>query len=91
MLPSYPPSFWNRLFGPILPRVIERVIREASCGVFLTSAASRFICEDVWGRSGRESDAALDHPHEAMERKTSPALLTEDAFASAEKAHRAAA
>jgi hypothetical protein len=33
----------------------------------------------------------LDHPHEAMERKTSPALLTEDAFASAEKEHRAAA
>jgi nucleotide-binding universal stress UspA family protein len=92
ILPSHRPSFWNRLFAPILPRVVEQVIREAPCGVFLTSAKNRFNCEKIWGRPGNEIDAALlDHLDGALESKTSPVLLTEHAWASTREQHCAAA
>ena len=91
VLPSYPPSFLRRLFGPILPRVVERVIREAPCGVFLTSASSRFNCEKTWGRPGRESDTALSHLVRTPESQPSAMSLAEGAFAAAEGKHRAAA
>jgi hypothetical protein len=85
------PSFWNRLFAPILPRVVERVIREAPCGVFLTSASSRFNCEKTWGRPGRESDTALSHLVRTPESQPSAMSLAEGAFAAAEEKHLAAA
>jgi nucleotide-binding universal stress UspA family protein len=90
VLASKLPSFWRCLFAPIVPRVIERVVREATCGVFLTAAKRRFNCEDIWGRPGHESDTALDHLDEALDSRTSPKLLNEDAFASVQESHRAA-
>jgi nucleotide-binding universal stress UspA family protein len=91
ILPSYPPSLFHRLFGPILPRTVERVIREAPCGVFLTSASSRFNCEKTWGRLGRESDTALSHLVRTPESQPSAVSLAEGAFAAAEGERRAAA
>ena len=90
VLASKLPSFWRCLFAPIVPRVIERVVREATCGVFLTAAKRRFNCEDIWGRPGHDSDTALDHLDEALDSRTSPKLLNEDAFASVQESHRAA-
>ena len=56
------------------------MIREAPGGVFLASAQSRFNCEKIWGRPGKESDAAsVEHLNGALESKTPPVLLTEDA------------
>ena len=61
ILPCYPPSFWSRLFAPILPRVVEQVIRRAACRMFRASAHDRFNCEDVWGRAGNRTDAVPRH------------------------------
>jgi nucleotide-binding universal stress UspA family protein len=91
VLATKPPSFLRRLFGPILPRVVERVIREAPCGVFLTTASNRFNCEKTWGRPGNEIDAPLDHLDGASGSETSPVLRTEDAWGSALEQHRAVA
>ena len=91
VLPLHLPSFWRRLFAPLLPRVVEPVVREASCGVFLTSATRRFNCEKNWGRSTDKIDPASDHLDGALESKPSPALLTENALASTRQRHCAAA
>jgi nucleotide-binding universal stress UspA family protein len=91
VLASKLPSFWRCLFAPLVPRVVERVVREASCGVFLTAASKRFNCENIWGRPGHESDTALDHLEEALDSKTSPARRTAAAFALAQEERRAAA
>jgi nucleotide-binding universal stress UspA family protein len=48
VLAAKPPSFWRRFFAPLVPRVVERVIREATCGVFLTTAKKLFNCESIW-------------------------------------------
>jgi hypothetical protein len=50
------PSFWSGLFAPLVPQVVERVVREAPCRVFRASARDRFNCEDVWGRAGSRMD-----------------------------------
>ena len=62
VLPTYGPSFWDRLRGlwkpasnPIVSRLAERLIREATCGVFLVLAKSRFNRERAWGRPGKGS------------------------------------
>src|ERR1035438_5194265 len=60
VLPSYPPSFLRRLFGPILPRVVERVIREAPCGVFLTSASSMITGDNPLTASAIAAEAGVD-------------------------------
>jgi nucleotide-binding universal stress UspA family protein len=91
VLPSYPPSLWSSLFAPILPRVVEQVIRKAPCRVFLASPQDRFDCEGVWGRPGNETDAASDHLDGALESRTSPVLRTEDAWASTREQHHAVA
>jgi nucleotide-binding universal stress UspA family protein len=91
VLASKLPSFWRRLFAPIVPRVVERVVREAACGVFLTTAKRRFDGENFWGRPGHESDTALDHLEEALDSKPSPARRTAAAFALARGERRAAA
>lgn len=62
ILPTYGPSFWNRLKGlwrnvciPPLSTLAEKLIREATCGVFVVLAKTRLNCERAWGRpvSGR--------------------------------------
>ena len=91
VLPSYPLSFLSRFFGPLLPRIVERVIREAPCGVFLTTAKSRYNCEQMWGRPGSNTDAAPDPTDNDFESNTSPALLAEHALPSPSERHRIAA
>ncbi len=91
VLASKPPSFWSRFFGPLVPRVVERVIREASCGVFLTTAKKWLNCENIWGRPERETEAAAGHLNGALETGVLPVPLTEGAFASEREQHHAAA
>jgi nucleotide-binding universal stress UspA family protein len=91
VLPSYPSSFWDRVFAPILPPVAERVIRKAPCAAFLARVQGRFDCQDVWGRSGSRMDAVSGHLDGALESKTSPVWLTKDALASAREQSRAVA
>ena len=91
VLASKPPSFWSRFFAPLVPRVVERVIREASCGVFLTTAKKWFNCENILGRPEKETEAAADHLNGALETGALPVPLTEDAFASAREQHHVAA
>jgi nucleotide-binding universal stress UspA family protein len=57
ILPTYGPSFWNRLKGlwrnvcvqPV-STLAQKVIREATCGVFVVLAKTRLNCERAWGR-----------------------------------------
>jgi nucleotide-binding universal stress UspA family protein len=91
VLASKLPSFWRCLFAPIVPRIIERVVREATCGVFLTAAKRRFNCEDIWGRPGSRTDAVSGQLHGPLEGKSSPGLLTADALAAARGQHRVTA
>jgi hypothetical protein len=91
VLASKPPSFWSRFFAPLVPRVVERVIREATCGVFLTTAKRWFNCERIWGRPGNDIDTASHHLDGAWESKTSPVLQAEDVFVSTRQHHRAVA
>jgi nucleotide-binding universal stress UspA family protein len=91
VLPSSPPSFWDRVFAPILPGVVERVARKAPCAVFRARVQGGFNCEDVWGRSGSSTEAVSGHLDGALESKTSPVWRTEDAFGSTREQHRAAA
>jgi len=91
VLASKPPSFWSRFFGPLVPRVVERMIREASCGVFLTTAKKWFNCENIWGHPEKETEAAADHLKGALETGVLSVPLTEEAFASERQQHHAAA
>ena len=91
ILPCYPPSFWNRLFAPILTGVFERVSRKALCRVFRANVQDRFNCEDVWGRSGARTQAAAGHLNGTLENKTSPGSLTEAALAIVREPYRATA
>lgn len=91
VLASKPLSFWSRLFAPVVPRAVERVIREATCGVFLTTAKKWFNCESTWGRPGNDIDAASGPLDEAVESEPSRERLNEDAFASAQEWHQAVA
>jgi nucleotide-binding universal stress UspA family protein len=91
VLAAKPPSFWSRFFAPILPRVVERVIREATCGVFMTTATKCFNCEKLWGRPENEIGPVSDHLEGALEGRTSPVLRTEDAWASTREQQRAVA
>jgi len=91
VLASKPPSFWNRIVAPFLPRVVERIVREASCGVFLTTAKKWFNCENIWGRPGDELGSAPNPLDGAVESEPSPMPLAEAAFATAHEQHHAAA
>jgi nucleotide-binding universal stress UspA family protein len=91
VLAAKPPSFWSRFFAPILPRVVERVIREATCGVFMTTATKCFNCEKLCGRPENEIGPVSDHLEGALEGRTSPVLRTEDAWASTREQQRAVA
>lgn len=72
ILPTYKPSFWSRLISwPDSCRPVsllaERLIREASCGVFLVEARTRFNCETAWTQlmktaAGNRNGAAVIAP-----------------------------
>jgi nucleotide-binding universal stress UspA family protein len=91
VLASKPPTFWSRFVAPILPRVVERIVREASCGVFLTTAKKWFNCENIWGRPEKETAAAADQLNGALETGVLPVTIAEHPFASKREPHRAAA
>jgi nucleotide-binding universal stress UspA family protein len=57
LLPTFGPARWNRLTAlwkpaacPAVSPLAQRIIREATCGVFLAMAKTRFDCEAAWGR-----------------------------------------
>jgi len=57
LLPSFGPSFWNRLkllwkpaCGAVLSSLAGKLTREAPCGVFVLPARTSFNCERTWGR-----------------------------------------
>ena len=91
VLAATPPSVWGRLFAPLMPRVVEQVIREASCGVFLTTAKKCFNCEAIWGRPGDDLEATSDSFEGPLEAKPFRTPLRGVAFASAQEQHHAAA
>ena len=69
ILPTYGPSFWNRLKGlwtnvcvPPVSTLAEKVIREATCGVFVVLAKTRLNCERAWGRPVNYRRSALVLP-----------------------------
>lgn len=71
LLPANGPSFWTRLRSlwktapvPMVAPVVEKVMREAGCGVFITLGKTRFDCEKAWGRPARpgETEAAASEP-----------------------------
>jgi hypothetical protein len=91
VLASKPPSFWSRFFAPLVPRVVERVIREASCGVFLTTVRKWFNCENAWGRPEKKAEAVAEQPNGAFEAGVLPLPLVEHPFASGPEQRQAAA
>jgi nucleotide-binding universal stress UspA family protein len=91
VLASRPPSLLRRLSCRFVPLVVERVVREARCGVFLTSATKRFDCERIWGRPENDIGAALGPLPEASNIESLASPLSEPAFATARRRHRAAA
>jgi nucleotide-binding universal stress UspA family protein len=91
VLASKPTSFWSRFVAPILPRVVERIVREASCAVFLTTAKKRFNCETMWGRPEKKTEAAADQLNGALETGVLPVTIAEHPFASKREQHHAAA
>jgi len=82
VLSSKPPRVWSRLFAPVVPRVVERVIREASCGVFLTTAKKRFNCEEIWGRPTQDIGTRVALAGEGLAREQSSESFAEATFAS---------
>jgi nucleotide-binding universal stress UspA family protein len=91
VLGSKPPSFWSRFVAPMLPRVVERIAREASCGMFLTTAKKWFNCENMWGRPEKKTEAAADQLNGALETGVLPVAIAEHPFASKREQHHAAA
>jgi nucleotide-binding universal stress UspA family protein len=91
VLASGLPSCWRRFFARLVPRVVERVIREATCGVFLTTAKKWFNCENAWGRRAKETEAEADQLNAALETGVLPLPLAEHPFASRREPHHAAA
>jgi universal stress protein A len=91
VLASAPPSFWSRLLARLVPRVVERVIRDASCGVFLTTAKKWFNCENAWGRPEKETEAAEDQLNGALGTRALPVPLADYPFASRRERQHAAA
>ena len=82
VLASGLPSFWNRLFARLLPRVVERVIRRACCGVFLTTVKKWFNCENAWGRPENSTQASADQLNEDSESDVLPGPWAEQELAS---------
>jgi nucleotide-binding universal stress UspA family protein len=67
ILPGTQPSFWKRLFAPIVAPTVEKVIRTAPCTVLVAKVKTFFNCQKAWGGEGRETNAALDYPRRISE------------------------
>jgi nucleotide-binding universal stress UspA family protein len=53
-------SFWKRQPGWAISRLVERTIRESTCGVFIANGKTRFNCEKAWGRPVSGIEGALN-------------------------------
>ena len=60
ILPTYSPSFWNRVKalwkpenGSTISPLAQKIIREAACDVFVVAAKTRLNCEAAWGRPAK--------------------------------------
>jgi nucleotide-binding universal stress UspA family protein len=69
ILPTCGPSFWelvtglwNRPSSPNLSPLAERIIREATCGVFVVLAKTRLNCQKAWERPVKERWAEAASP-----------------------------
>lgn len=91
VMATQPPSFWKRLFARFVPPVVERVVREAACGVYLTTASKHFDSEKLWGRPLNAFTAASCSRAGALAIEPARAPLPEGVFAAKEERHRAAA
>jgi nucleotide-binding universal stress UspA family protein len=60
ILPTVRPSFWRRLCAPMVPSLVEKVARKATCAVLVARVQTRFSCQEAWGRQVCEISAALD-------------------------------
>jgi len=65
ILPAYGPSLWSRLTAlcrvtasAIVSPLVEHVIRQAACGVFVVLAKTRLNCEQAWGRLMSEQEGS---------------------------------
>jgi nucleotide-binding universal stress UspA family protein len=52
-------SFWKRQPGRALCRLVERIIHESTCGVFIANVQTRFNCEKGSGRPMSDIEDAL--------------------------------
>jgi len=84
-------SLWNPAASPFVSALAAKIIREATCAVFVVGARTRFNCERVWGRPRNEIHTASDHPDGGLRYEPTPMSPAEDAFASARGKHRVAA
>jgi nucleotide-binding universal stress UspA family protein len=71
---NFGPSLWGRLVSVWKPGVCrmvsplaERIIRDATCGVFVASVKTRFNCEKEWGRAMRKNGLAPDGSRRSSE------------------------
>jgi|SRR5579862_7642175 len=63
VLPTFGPSWWSKLWLLCAPRtrrvvsfLAERIIREASCGVFLAAVNTRSNCAKRWVQQAQRSE-----------------------------------
>jgi hypothetical protein len=65
--PTCRTSFWNRLVlfwklgsRRLVSPLAERIIRESTCGVFITEVRTHFDCEKQWGLATTKNGFATD-------------------------------
>lgn len=71
ILPTYGPSFWSRLVSIWKPdacgmvsALVEKIIRDCTCGVFVASVKTRFNCEKAWGLAPESKRRSVELPVE---------------------------
>jgi nucleotide-binding universal stress UspA family protein len=48
VLPTFQPASWKRFFAPVVPKVAEKLAREAPCPVLALPVETSFNCEKYW-------------------------------------------
>jgi nucleotide-binding universal stress UspA family protein len=73
ILPAYGPSFWSRLVSvwnpgacTMVSPLAEKIIRDSTCGVFVTRVKTRFNCERAWGRLPESKRRRIELPVEQL-------------------------
>jgi nucleotide-binding universal stress UspA family protein len=55
-------GIWKRSFNPMLSPPVEKVVREANCGVLVVSGKGNLDCEVTWGTPRRPRTARASAP-----------------------------